>query len=204
MVYALHETLFAMGLLGYTRVIPGHDVSPELYALMCAGVEPHDVFSDGISPVEESSDLAEWRRLLEHAEEGDTIVVWRIDRLGRSLSEVLETVTLLRQRGITLRSMDDGIDPDTTHGRVMLELLASLAEYERHLTGERIEAGKAPARRSGKRRGRPPVDADEVHKKLRVVEDGRARGLTAAEAAQLVGWSRATYYRHQRQVGTQP
>lgn len=194
-----------MKLLGYTRVSAASaDARPQLDALVAAGVAPAHFFSDVTSGAKDAADRPDLRLLLEQAEEGDTIVVWRIDRLGRSLVEVLDTVRELSERGINIRSVQDDIDPSTTHGRLMLDLLAKLAEYERHLTSELIAEGTASALRLGKRRGRPPVDADAVHAKLRVIEDARARGLPAAQAAQLAGWSRATYYRHQRQVGTQP
>jgi len=130
--------------------------------------------------------------------------VWRIDRLGRSLINALDTVTMLGERGISLRSVQDGTDPSNTNGRLMLNLLASLAEYERHLSSERIASGMTAARQAGTKLGRPPVDPDATHEKLRVVEQARARGLTAADAAQLVRWSRATLYRHQQQHGSEP
>ena len=194
-----------MKLFGYSRVSAASaDARPQLDALVAAGVSTAHVFSDVTSGAKDAADRPDLRLLLEEAEQGDTIVVWRIDRLGRSLVEVLDTVRELSERGINIRSVQDDIDPSTTHGRLMLHLLAKLAEYERHLTSELIGEGTTSARRLGKRRGRPPVDADAVHAKLRVVEDARARGLPAAQAAQLAGWSRATYYRHQRQVGTQP
>jgi DNA invertase Pin-like site-specific DNA recombinase len=79
-------------------------------------------------------------------------------------------------------------------------LLATLAEYERELIVERVNAGITAARESGTRFGRPPVNPDAIAEKLAIVTDARDRGRTAAEAAALVGWSRATLYRHQRTV----
>jgi DNA invertase Pin-like site-specific DNA recombinase len=136
--------------------------------------------------------------------EGETIVVWRSDRLGRSIINAVDTVAMLGEGGISLCAVQDGIDPSTPNGRLMLNLLASLAEYERHLISERIAAGMTAARQTGTQLGRPPADPDAAHEKLRIVEQARARGLTAAHAAQLVGWSRATLYRHQHQHGSQP
>lgn len=88
-------------------------------------------------------------KLLEYAEAGDTVIVWRIDRLGRSLIDVLNTVELLRGRGIHVRSLSDGIDPVTSTGRLMLHMLATLAEYERELIGERVNGGIVAARELG-------------------------------------------------------
>lgn len=191
-----------MELLGYARTgTMDWDVTPQTDALVSAGVDASGVFCDVDAMM--TTDRPGMRSLLEHAEVGDTIVVWRLDRLGRSLREVLETVGMLVERGILLRSLQDGVDPSTTHGRLMLGLLSSLAEYERHLTSERIAAGMASARQTGTRLGRPPVDPETIRDKVLAVEDARARGLTAANAARSVGWSRATFYRHQQEHGSQ-
>jgi hypothetical protein len=80
------------------------------------------------------------KKLLGYAEPGDTLVVWRVDRLGRSLVDVLNTVNLLQDRGVALRSVSDGIDPATNKGRLMLNMLATLADYERELITERVNA----------------------------------------------------------------
>lgn len=189
---------------GYTRVSAvSADARPQLDALVAAGVATHDVISEVSSGTKDAPDRPGLRHLVEQALEGDTIVVWRIDRLGRSLVEVLETVSELRERGIKLHSVQDSIDPATTHGRLVLDLLAKLAEYERHLASEQIAAGMASARKTGTSIGRPPLDPAVIRNKIRAVEDARARGLTAADAAQLVGWSRATFYRHQQEHGSQ-
>jgi DNA invertase Pin-like site-specific DNA recombinase len=144
------------------------------------------------------------QRLLEYAEAGDTVVVWRVDRLGRSLIDVLNTVNRLRDAGIHVRSISDGIDPATSTGRLMLNMLATLAEYERELIIERVNAGIAVARESGTRFGRPKTDPGVVGEKLAIVAHARASGKTATEAARLVGWSRATLYRHQASNRLQP
>ncbi len=96
-----------------------------------------------------------------------------------------------------IRSISDGIDPATTSGRLMLGMLASLAEYERELIVERVNAGIAVARDNGTRFGRPLSDPAVIADKLQIATDARARGRTAEDAARLVGWSRATLYRHQ-------
>lgn len=191
-----------MSLLGYIRV-DGQDARPQLAAVMSAGVEPLGVYSDVFSDGKGALDSPALQRLLDCAVEGDTVVVWRIDRLGRSLSEILDTVTLIRERGIHLRSLQDGIDSRTAQGRLMLNLLGSLAEYDRHLASERIAAVMASSRQTGTRLGRPPADPEAIRDKIRAVEDARACGLSAADAAHLVGWSRATFYRHQKKHGSQ-
>lgn len=138
------------------------------------------------------------KKLLWYAEEGDTVVVCRVDRLVRSLIDVLNTVTLLRDRGVHMRSIADGIDPATATGRMMLNMLATLAEYERELIVERVNAGIAAARPNGTRFGRPVSDPNVIADKLAIAQDARAKGRTAEDAAHLVGWSRATLYRRQQ------
>ncbi|MCP1415501.1 recombinase family protein [Paenarthrobacter sp. A20] len=188
-----------MRLLGYTRVsTKAQDAQLQLDSLISAGVQRRDIFSDVTSGSRAAVERPGMRKLLEYAEAGDTVVVWRVDRLGRSLIDVLNTVNLLRGRGVELRSISDGIDPATTSGRLMLNMLATLAEYERELITERVNAGIAAAKASGTRFGRPVVDPAVIADKLAIVRDARAKGKTAAEAAGLVGWSRATLYRHQK------
>ncbi len=187
--------------LGYTRVsTAGQDAQLQVDALLAAGVQKRDIFADVTSGRKNAVDRPGMRKLLEYAEPGDTVVVWRVDRLGRSLIDVLNTVNLLRDRDVQVKSIADGIDPSTSTGRLMLNLLATLAEYERELIVERVNAGIAVARAGGTRVGRPPLDRTEIADKLTIVNDARAKGRTAADAARLVGWSRATLYRHQQQL----
>ena len=121
-----------MRLLGYTRVsTSSQDAQLQLDALVAAGVQKRDVFADVTSGSKAAIERPGMKKLLEYAEEGDTVVVWRVDRLGRSLIDVLNTVALLRGRGIQVRSISDGIDAATSTGRLMLNMLATLAEYER-------------------------------------------------------------------------
>ncbi|GAB3555445.1 recombinase family protein [Arthrobacter tumbae] len=185
--------------LGYTRVSTStQDAQLQLDALIAAGVHKRDIFSDVTSGTRATIERPGMKKLLEYADEGDTIIVWRVDRLGRSLIDVLNTVNMLRERGILIRSLSDGIDPATSTGRLMLNMLATLAEYERELITERVNAGIAAAKQNGTRFGRPLSDSKVVADKLAIAADARAKGRTAEEAARLVGWSRATLYRHQQ------
>lgn len=188
-----------MRLLGYTRVsTTNQDAQLQLDALVGAGVQKRDVFSDVTSGSRSAIERPGMKHLLDYAEDGDTVVVWRIDRLGRSLIDVLNTVNLLRGQGVKVRSISDGIDPETSSGRMMLGMLATLAEYERELITERVNAGIAAAKQNGTRFGRPPVDPAVIAEKLKLANEARAKGRTAEAAADLVGWSRATLYRHRQ------
>lgn len=185
--------------LGYTRVsTSSQDAQLQLDALLDAGVQKRDVFADVTSGSKAAIERPGMKKLLEYAQPGDTLVVWRVDRLGRSLIDVLNTVNLLRDREVQVRSISDGIDPATSTGRLMLNMLATLAEYERELIVERVTAGIAVARENGTRFGRPLADPAVIADKLSIATDARAKGRTAEDAARLVGWSRATLYRHQQ------
>jgi len=189
--------------LGYTRVsTSSQDAQLQLDALVAAGVQKRDVFADVTSGSRAAADRPGMKKLLAYAEPGDTVVVWRVDRLGRSLIDVLNTVNLLRDRDVQVRSVSDGIDPATSTGRLMLNMLATLAEYERELIVERVTAGIAAARQNGTRFGRPLSDPAVIADKLTIAADARAKGRTAEDAARLVGWSRATLYRHQQALAS--
>lgn len=190
-----------MRMLGYTRVsTASQDAQLQLDSLLSVGVQRRDIFSDVTSGSRAAAERPGMKRLLKYAEPGDTLVVWRVDRLGRSLIDVLNTVNLLQGGGVALRSLSDGIDPATSTGRLMLNMLATLADYERELITERVNAGIVAAKARGTRFGRPVVDPSVIESKLEIVQQERAKGRTAEEAAQLVGWSRATLYRHQQAV----
>lgn len=133
--------------------------------------------------------------------------MWRIDRLRRSLLHVLNTVSRLRDHGIQVESISDRIDPATATGQLMLNMLATLAEYERELIVERVLAGVAVAQEAGTPFGRPTSDPTIVADKLAIVAAARAERKTVEKAASLVGGSRPTLYCHHnayvaRGVGT--
>ena len=110
-------------LFGYTRMsTASQDVQLELDA---TGVQNRDVFADFTSGIKTALERPGMKKFREYAEPGDTVVVWRVARLGRSLIDVLITVSLLRERGVQLRSISDGIDPATSSGLLMLNMLAS-------------------------------------------------------------------------------
>lgn len=115
-----------MRLLGYTRVsTASQDSQLQVDALLGEGVQRRDVFFDVTSGSKTAISRPGMKKLLEYAESGDTVVVWRVDRLGRSLIDVLNTVNLLRDRGVAVKSISDGIDPATSTGRLMLNMLAT-------------------------------------------------------------------------------
>ena len=109
----------------------------QVEALMDAGVAKDKIFNDEMSGAKAARERPKMAELLSYAREGDEIYCWRIDRLGRSLVDVVTTVQWITERGISRYSIMDGVDPSTAHGRLQLGLLATLAEYERELINER-------------------------------------------------------------------
>lgn len=130
---------------------------------------------------------------LDHLCPGDTLVVWRLDRLGRSLRYLIETVEGLEQRGIGFRSLRESIDTTTPGGRLIFHVFGALAEFERELIRERTMAGLAAARARGRIGGRPPAMTDA---KLRQALAMREQGRSVSEISEVIGVSRATIYRH--------
>jgi DNA invertase Pin-like site-specific DNA recombinase len=149
-------------------------------------------FSDVMSGArDDRPGLAE---LMAYVRDGDTVVVWKLDRLGRNMIHILRTVKDLTGRGITLISVTDGIDSFTAAGRMMIGVLGSLAEYERELTKERTALQRATARAQGTKFGRPRKVVDAEH--LATARRMKADGHTARDTAKFLGVGRATLYRY--------
>jgi DNA invertase Pin-like site-specific DNA recombinase len=133
-------------------------------------------------------------RALDHLRCGDTLVVWRLDRLGRSLRHLVDTVSGLADREVGFRSLQESVDTTTTGGRLVFHVFAALAEFERDLIRERTQAGLEAARARGRRGGRPSVmTPDKVAVARRMYDSGEH---TVAAIAEVVGVSRASVYRH--------
>ncbi|KAB2759537.1 recombinase family protein [Brucella anthropi] len=144
---------------GYARVsTTEQNLDLQLSALRAVGC--HDVLTDeGISGSEFSRPGLS--KLLKRLRAGDTLIVWRLDRLGRSLFNLIKLVRELEERGIQFRSMSESIDTGTSGGRLLFHLLAAMAEFERSLVSERTRAGMAAARARGSRIGRRPAMSPE-------------------------------------------
>jgi len=185
------RTLPGMGhALGYARVsTTAQDPSLQTDALAAAGCAQvwTDVASGG------RDDRPELARLLERLLPGDTLVVWRLDRLGRSLPHLLSTITELEGRGVGFRSLTESIDTTTAGGRLIFSIFGALADFERQLIRDRTLAGLEAARARGRRGGRPTVMTPAR------VEAARALlarpGATVTSVAKDLGVSRATLYR---------
>ena len=186
------ETVSGMGhLLGYARVSTT-DQHPQLQvdALERAGC--YRVFTETASGAR--TDRPTLTQLLDQLRPGDTLVVWKLDRLGRSLRHLVDTITELSERGVGFRSLQEAIDTTTPGGKLVFHVFAALAEFERNLIRERTAAGLAAARARGRHGGRPSVLSGH---KLQVAQEMYRSGqYTVAAIATTLGVSRASIYRH--------
>ena len=178
-------------LIGYARV-SGWDQNPDLQVDALSEVGCKRIFTDHASGTR--TDRPQLAAALDYARPGDTLVVWRLDRLGRSLRHLVETVSGFEEAGIGFRSLNGDIDTTTTNGRLIFHIFCALAEFERDLLVDRTQAGLAAARARGKVAGRKPkLSPDQVSVAQRLHKDGEH---TVSEIAKVLGVSRATIYRH--------
>ena len=126
--------------------------------------------------------------------EGDTLVVWRLDRLGRSLPDLVQIVAELEQRGVGFESLTEKIETDSAAGRLVFHVFAALSEFERNLIRERTQAGLAAARARGRAGGRKPkLDDQQVREIKALLRDPE---IQVADVARRYGVSRTTLYKH--------
>lgn len=185
------STLTSHGaLIGYARVSTWEQ-SPELQLDALSGAGCIRIFEETASGTK--TDRPQLSAALDFAREGDTIVVWRLDRLGRSLKHLMETVTMLGDRGIGFKSLHENIDTTTSTGRLVFHIFGALAEFERDLIVDRTNAGLMAARERGTKSGRKPsLTPDQIN----VVRLMHSQGQhTVSAIADVVGVSRATVYR---------
>ena len=129
--------------------------------------------------------------LLDQARPGDSLAITRLDRLGRSLKELLETVENLKTKNIGLISLEERIDTTSAAGELIFHVFGAIAHFERRLISERTKDGIQAARMRGKKLGRPPLDPETVVALQNLVE----AGMTAGQAAKQLGIARSTAYR---------
>ena len=154
------------------------------------------VFTDKMSGV--LDDRPEFLKMLDMARPGDVIVVWRLDRLGRSLRHLIETVNQLSERGIELKSIKENIDTTTPTGKLMFHIVGAMAEFERDVIRERTTAGLEAARARGRKGGRPKATETIKPRSLALAKEFYAtREKSIAEIMEQTGFkSRATFYKY--------
>jgi DNA invertase Pin-like site-specific DNA recombinase len=180
-------------LIGYARVSTlDQTLHLQQDALTAAGCQ--ELYTDTVSgSVTERPGLTQ---ALSHLRAGDTLVVWRLDRLGRSLPHLIETVGQLQERGVGFRSLQEQIDTTTSGGKLVFHVFGALAEFERDLIRERTHAGLAAARARGRLFGRPKALSPQQVKQLKsFARDDRN---TVGKICQTFRISRVIYYRYMK------
>lgn len=176
-------------LIGYARVSTlEQNVNPQIDELKKAGCEK--IFRDKASGAK--TERPGLNEALDFLRKGDSLVVWRLDRLGRSLKHLIETVGLLEDRGIGFRSLQESIDTMTSGGRLIFHIFGALAEFERNLIRERTLAGLKAARARGRKGDRPLALNDKKTELAYRLYDEKQH--TIKEICQMLGISKPTLY----------
>jgi DNA invertase Pin-like site-specific DNA recombinase len=179
-------------LVGYMRVSSDHDRQTthlQRDALLAAGVDPRHLFEDKASGARD--DRPGLQQALAYVRSDDCLVVWKLDRLGRSLSHLLHIVTTLQAQDVAFCSLTEQMDTTTPQGAFLLSVFGALAQYERALTQERIRAGLEAARRRGTRGGRPKaISAEQLEAILAALHAGASK----ASLCRTFGVKRTTLY----------
>jgi DNA invertase Pin-like site-specific DNA recombinase len=178
-------------LIGYARVsTDDQNLDLQRDALEKAGCE--QIFTDRVSGTKaERKGLTE---ALSHLRAGDTLVVWRLDRLGRSLRHLIDTVTTLQEREIGFKSLQESIDTTTSGGKLVFHIFGALAEFEREIIRERTKAGLTAARARGKSGGRPKALTEKQVQMLNKLAADRTNSVE--EICKTLEISRTTFYRY--------
>lgn len=182
-------------LIGYARVsTTDQDPQLQIDALKAAGVQAARIYQETASGARGTHRpaLAAAMRALRA---GDTLVIWKLDRLGRSLEELIETVRKLEAKGANLRIITMQIDTATPGGRFIFHIFGALAEFERELIVERTNAGLASARAQGRIGGRQRIPSEKEDEAIRLLRTG----MDPREVAKVVGVSKSLIYKRMRE-----
>jgi len=177
--------------IGYARVSTADQhLRMQEDALKSAGCE--EIYSDVISGVK--SQRPGLDKALNYAREGDTIVVWKLDRLGRSIQHLIQTITSLIEKKIGFKSLQENIDTSTSGGKLIFHIFSALAEFERDLIQERTQAGLKAARVRGKMGGRPPLlDTRQINRMIEMYDEQKN---TVTEICKIYNISRPSFYNY--------
>lgn len=179
-------------LIGYMRVSTDterQNTNLQKDALLKAGVDQRHIFEDRTSGAKDKRPGLD--KALEFLQSGDCLVVWKLDRLGRSLTHLLDIVSRLQKKGIGFKSITEQMDTTTAHGEFLFNVFGSLAQYERALIKERVVAGLEAAKRRGRIGGRPKVISEE---KMEAILEDLKSGTSKAAICRNFGIKRTTLY----------
>jgi DNA invertase Pin-like site-specific DNA recombinase len=164
-------------LIGYMRVSTDSDrQSTDLQrdALIGAGIDERNIFEDKASGSKD--DRIGLAKALEYVKEGDVLVVWKLDRLGRSLPHLIEIISQLKSKGVGFRSLTEGMDTSSASGELLFHVFGALAQFERSLIQERVNAGLAAARKRGRIGGRPrAIPQEKMDTILEALNNGMSK-----------------------------
>ena len=178
-------------IIGYARVsTEDQNLDLQLDALKKAGCEK--IFQDKISGVKEERDGLS--RALEVIRPGDTLVVWKLDRLGRSLQHLISVINKLKDQGIYFRSIQESLDTSSSAGKLIFHIFGALAEFERDIIRERTMAGLAAARARGRVGGRPKSLNSEKVRLAKTLMKNNSHSVR--DICEILGVSKATLYRY--------
>ncbi len=177
--------------IGYARVSTADQhLRMQEDALKSAGCE--EVYTDIVSGVK--SQRPGLDKALSYLREGDTLVVWKLDRLGRSIQHLIHTVNILIEKKISFKSLQENIDTATSGGKLIFHIFSALAEFERDLIQERTQAGLKAARARGKLGGRPPLlDTRQINRMIEMYDEQKN---TVAEICKIYNISRPSFYNY--------
>jgi len=178
-------------LVGYARVsTDDQNLNLQRDALGQAGCE--QIFEDQLSGAK--AERPGLHQALQYARTGDTMVVWRLDRLSRSLKDLIEMVTLLESQGIGLKSLQEAIDTSSSSGKLIFHIFGALAEFERNLIRERTQAGLQAARARGRKGGRPKsLNKDQQALAVKLYDEKKH---TVDQICEMMGISKPTLYKY--------
>ena len=186
-------------LIGYMRVSSDSDrqnTDLQRDALLAAGVDARNLFEDHASGAKD--DRSGLEQALQFVHPGDVLIVWKLDRLGRSLSHLLSIVTTLKEKQVAFRSLTEGMDTTTPSGELLFHVFGALAQYERALIQERVVAGLAAAKRRGRIGGRPLAITGE---KLEAITAALNGGMSKAAVCRNFGVKRTTLIETLARIG---
>lgn len=181
--------------IGYARVSTfDQNLDSQLDELKKAGCTK--IFQEKASSVKKRP---EFEKCLDYLREGDTLVVWKLDRLGRTTKKLLELIDDLKDRGINLQIITLGVDTSTAAGRLFFTMMAGLAEMERELIRERTNAGLQAARARGRMGGRKPIDEQIMARAMMMYE----AKMTVDDITKTLDISRSTFYKYKKRLDHQ-
>lgn len=177
---------------GYARVsTQDQNLQMQIDELKKAGVEEQHIYKEKITGTRK--DRPQLEELLKVLREGDTLIVWKLDRIGRSMKNLIELIEEFNEREVNFVSLHENIDTTSATGKLVFRIFASLAEFERDMISERTKAGLESARARGKKGGRPSKKNEKVELALKMY---KSKEYSISQITEATGLSKTTLYRY--------